>query len=281
MKTIISEVLAAARGRLARAPFEPDTREATLLLGAVLGWSEAQVLARQDEELDEATAHRYELTLSRRLTGEPVAYILGAKEFYGRPFRVDNRVLIPRPETEHVVEVALELPLPRWPSVLDLGTGSGCLGCTLALELPASHVVATDLSVEALAVALINVRHLGLGDRLQLVASDLAASLDLTRFDLVVSNPPYIGDDEAQSLSMEVLDYEPAGALFAGAEGKAIHRRLLTDLTGLRPGCCLVLEIGAGQEDLLHHLAAESSFKLLEVRPDYAGRPRVAVLTRR
>lgn len=281
MKTIISEVLAEARRRLARAPFDPDTREASLLLGSILGWSEAQVLARQDEDLGEATAYRYELTLNRRLTGEPVAYILGVKEFYGRPFRVDSRVLIPRPETEHVVEKALDLPLPSWPSILDLGTGSGCLGCTLALELPASQVVAADLSVGALAVARENVRKHGLTERLRLVASDLAASLDLTRFNLVISNPPYVGEAETGSLSAEILEFEPTGALFAGDTGDAVYRRLFTELRDLRPGSWLVLEIGSGQEDLMHHLAADSVLELQEVWPDYAGHPRVAVLRRR
>lgn len=278
---MISAALTQARRRLAEAPFRPDTREATLLLGHVLGWTEAQVLARQDSELDEACAGQFELAVSRRLAGEPVAYILGAKEFYGREFRVDHRVLIPRPETEHLVEVALALPLPRESRVLDLGTGSGCLACTLGLELPDSRIVAADISVGALTVARSNTRIHGLTDRLQLLACDLATSLELACFDLVVSNPPYVGRDEAETLSSEILDFEPDTALFAGDAGDAIHQRLLTELDDLRPASWLVLEIGAGQEDLMRELSTGSPFALTEVRPDYAGHPRIAVLQRR
>jgi release factor glutamine methyltransferase len=251
------------------------------LVGHVLGWTEVQVITRQMETLDKTHASHFELVINRRLTGEPVAYILGVKEFYGRPFQVDSRVLIPRPETEHLVEVALELPLPRWPSVLDLGTGSGCLACTLAMELPASRIVASDISVGGLAVARNNLRLHGLTDRVQLLASDLARALDLARFDLVVSNPPYVGSDEAASLSAEILDFEPDTALFAGAAGDVIHQRLLTELAGLRSESWLVMEIGAGQEDLIRRLTADSDLRLVEVRPDYAGHPRVAVLQRR
>lgn len=281
MSAIISETLADARRRLAAAPFRPETREAALLLGNVLGWTEAQVLARQDETLDEPDSRRFESAMKRRLVGEPVAYIVGVKEFYGRRFQVDGRVLIPRPETEHLVEVALELPLPRRPSVLDLGTGSGCLACTLALELPAARITASDISVGALAVAHGNRRLHQLTDRLRLLASDLATSVDLMEFDLVVCNPPYVGRLESASLSSEILEFEPDSALFAGAAGDAVHRRLLTELDGLRPGSWLVLEIGAGQEELVRRLSAESSFRLTEVRRDYGGHPRIAVLQRR
>ena len=278
VKAIISEVLASARRRLSTAPFGPDTREATLLLGHILGWSEAQVIARQQEALNETQTNHFELTVNRRLTGEPVAYILGTKEFYGRPFQVDDRVLIPRPETEHLVEVVLDLPLPRWPSILDLGTGSGCIACTLALELPASRIVAGDLSVAALAVARSNLRLHGLTDRLQLLAGDLAKGLDLTPFDLVVSNPPYIGLEETASISSEILDFEPDTALFAGAAGDVLHHRLFREMIRLRQASWLVMEIGAGQQQLIENSAADSPFRLVEVRPDYAGYPRIAVL---
>ena len=281
MTAIIGEVLAEARRRLSAAPFRPDTREATLLLGHVLGWEEAQVIARQDRSLDPARARQFESVVNRRLTGEPVAYIVGVKEFFGRQFRVDRRVLIPRPETEHLVEVALELPLPRQPSILDLGTGSGCLAATLALELPASRVVATDISVGALAMARQNLGLHGLTHRLQLLAGDLARSLDLAGFDLVVSNPPYIGRAETPSLSPEILDFEPDTALFAGAEGTAVFQRLFEELSDLRPETWLVTEIGAGQQDLIRRLIAGSPFRLVEIRPDYAGHPRIALLRHR
>jgi len=239
------------------------------------------VLARQDEPLDDAVVNRFERAVSRRLTGEPVAYILGVKEFYGRPFQVDNRVLIPRPETEHLVEVVLELPRPQCHSLLEIGTGSGCLACTLALEIPGSRVTATDLSIGALAVARGNLKRHDLTDRLQLIATDLAVGVDLAHTDLVISNPPYIGRPETDSLSSEILDFEPHSALFAGAAGDEVHRRLLDELAGLPHEAWLVMEIGASQEEPIRHLSAQSPFSLLEVRPDYAGHPRVAVLRRR
>jgi release factor glutamine methyltransferase len=277
---MIREVLVDARRRLAAAAFEPDTREAILLLSRVLGVSEARILSHQEERLDPPTTRRFGRLLERRLTGEPIAYLFGIKEFYGRPFHVDRRVLIPRPETEHLVEMALELPLPGSPLVLDIGTGSGCLACTLGLELPASRIVATDISVGALAVAHRNRQALGLRGRLELIAADLAAALDLHAFDLIVSNPPYIGRRESTTLSPEIVEFEPRDALFAGSTGDAIFRRLFAELTGLLAKTWLLLEIGADQADLIRRLSAGSPWELLEIRPDYAGHPRTALLHR-
>src|SRR4030095_1300690 len=146
----VGQLLAEARPRLAATPFGASTREALLLLGHVLNLSEAQVLARQESEVSGEAERRFRDLLARRLTGEPVAYLLGEREFYGRPFYVDSRVLIPRPETEHVVEAALAERLPAAPRLLDVGTGSGCLAVTLALEIPGARVAATDLSAGAL-----------------------------------------------------------------------------------------------------------------------------------
>jgi release factor glutamine methyltransferase len=278
---MISEILADARQHLAAADFRPSTREANLLLAATLHWTEAQVLARQDRTLSTEDRERFARALSRRLAGEPIAYILGYKEFYGRSFAVDNRVLIPRPETEHLVATALELPLPARPSILDVGTGSGCLACTLALERPASRVVASDLSLAALAVARHNRSQYELAERLLLVETDLAVGLDLATFDLVLSNPPYVAPEEVPDLSREIVDFEPELALLADSAGLAIYERLLNGLFELRSGVWLVVEIGAGQELQIRELAADSSFELVEVRPDYAGLPRVALLQRR
>ena len=280
MKPQVSEVLNRARRRLAAASFQPSTREANLLLAHTLGWTEAQVLARHDHTLDDDDRSRFDLALGRRLTGEPIAYILGRREFYGRQFNVDARVLIPRPETEHLVESALELPLPRSPTVLDIGTGSGCLACTIALEQPTSLVIATDVSPAALAVAQSNLTRHGLSERLYLVGTDLARGLALENVDLVLSNPPYIGYDEASDLSPEIVDFEPELALFAYGSGAAFHRRLLTELSAVSSGSWLVIEIGAAQEQLVRESSVDSPFQLVEIRPDYAGLPRVALLQR-
>jgi release factor glutamine methyltransferase len=281
MATTVDKLLARARERLTEAAFRPPPREANLLLARVLGWNEARLLARGDHEVSAADQRRLEALVERRLTGEPVAYLLGEKEFYGRSFAVDNRVLIPRPETEHLVEWALELELPEGTTILDIGTGSGCLAVTLGLELTPARVVATDVSVAALAVAAKNAERHEVCRRLHLVAADLAGGLALGEIDLVVSNPPYVGLADADQLSPEIIGFEPAVALLADRDGHALHRRLIGELGGLRRGAFVLLEIGAGQEASLRRLIEGSVFDLLAIRPDYGGIPRVALLQRR
>ncbi len=278
----IDQVLARARRRLAAAPFSPSRREAALLLGHVLGWNEARVMARGDEEIAGADRQRFEEMLERRLRGEPVAYLVGEREFYGRPFRVDRRVLIPRPETEHLVEEALAAlggVESNRPAVLDVGTGSGCLAVTLALEVPAARVTACDLSPAALAVAAGNAR--SLGAEVRFVGADLAAPLRLDRFDLVVSNPPYIDPTVAPELSPEVVEHEPATALFAPGGGRAVIRRLLDACAGgLPPGARLLLEVGHDQAAAVADLATASGLQPEGMTHDYAGIPRVVRLRR-
>jgi release factor glutamine methyltransferase len=273
-------LLREGRRRLAATPFA-SPREGALLLGKVLGLSEAQVMARDDQTVPAAAAARFAGLLARRLGGEPVAYLLGEKEFYGRAFMVDERVLIPRPETEHVVEAVLGLELPPAPRLLDLGTGSGCLAVTLALELRGARVTASDLSPGALAVAAANARRHGASGRVGGVASDLAAAFDLARFDLVVANPPYVDPGEAPGLSPEVCNFEPHLALFSPGGGDSILARLFAECAALRPGVPLVVEIGCGQLEAARRRAATSALELVAVRHDYAGVPRVLVLRRR
>jgi len=278
----IAQLLAEARPRLAATSFAAPPREAALLLGRLLGLSEAQVLAHGEREVPAETAERFRSLLERRLTGEPVAYLLGEREFYGRPFAVDPRVLIPRPETEHVVEEALATPLPERPWILDVGTGSGILPVTLALEIPGARTVGTDVSPGALAVARGNARRHGVGDRARFVGADLVLGLDLSRFDLVVSNPPYIDAGDAPSLSPEVVDFEPHVALFAPGSGDSVLARLFSLLgVGLRPGIRAIVEIGFGQLEAARHHAEASGLEFAGARLDYAGIPRVVVLERR
>lgn len=277
----VRDLLTDARARLAATPFEAPPREAALLLGWVLGLSEAQVVARHREEVPAEAAERFQQLLARRLTGEPVSYLFGEREFYGRSFRVDGRVLIPRPETEHSVEAALAEALPDRPWILDVGTGSGILAVTLALEVPSARAVATDLSAGALAVAAGNARRLGAGDQVFPVRTDLAAGLDLSRFDLVVSNPPYIDPADAPTLSPEVCNFEPHLALFAPGTGDSVLARLFAACAGLRSGVRLIVEIGYGQLEIARRHAEASALLLEEARPDYAGIPRVLILRRR
>lgn len=272
----VEDLLLEARALLAAAPFKPPRREAALLLARVLGCDEAMVLARGERAIPEESQERFRGLLRRRLAGEPVAYLVGEREFYGRPFRVDRRVLIPRPETEHVVETALGLPLPARPWILDVGTGSGCLAVTLALELPGARVVATDLSPAALAVARGNAaRH---RVRVGFLAADLAAGLDLTCFDLVVSNPPYLAVGEGEPPSLEVAAFEPHRALFAPGHGTAVLERLVDLEQSLRPPCRMVLEIGQGQLPRLQASLRSRAWRLDGVVEDYAHIPRVVAL---
>ncbi len=277
----IGHLLAESRPRLAATPFGASTREALLLLGHVLGLSEAQVLAREDGEVEAAAEQRFRELLERRLAGEPVAYLTGEREFFGRSFYVDSRVLIPRPETEHVVEAALAEALPASPHILDVGTGSGCLAVTLAIEIPGSRVVATDLSAGALAVAAKNARGLGAADRVSLIRTDLTDGLDLSRFDMALSNPPYVDRSETPEISSEVLDFEPHLALFPPGAGDAILARLFEQCAELRSGVALAVEIGRGQLDAARRHAEAAGLDLTGVREDYSGIPRVLVLRKR
>jgi release factor glutamine methyltransferase len=276
----LGDLLREARRRLSTTDFAAP-REAALLLGAVLGLSEARVMARDDQPVAPAAAARFAELLARRLGGEPVAYLLGEKEFYGRRFAVDGRVLIPRPETEHLVEAALGLALPPSPRILDVGAGCGCLAVTLALELRGARAVAADLSPGALAVTAANARRHGVAGRVAAVAGDLLAALDLARFDLVVSNPPYVDAAEAAAMSPEVCNFEPHLALFSPGGDDAVLARLFGECRRLRPGVPLVVEIGFGQLDAASRHAAASTLEILDVRRDYAGVPRVLVLRRR
>jgi release factor glutamine methyltransferase len=277
----VRDLLKEARRRLAATSFGAPTREAGFLLGQVTGLSEARILAHPERPIEAAEAARFAALLERRLTGEPVAYLLGEREFYGRSFHVDRRVLIPRPETEHVVEVALALGLKEGARIVDVGTGSGCLAVTLALEMPGSRVVATDLSPGALAVAAGNARRHGVEGRVHFVGTDLLAGLDLSRCDLLVSNPPYIDLVEAPTLSPEVCNFEPHLALFSPGAGDSTLARLFKESAGLPDGTPLVVEIGFGQEDAARRHASASSLELVGVCKDYSDIPRVLSLRRR
>jgi release factor glutamine methyltransferase len=247
----------------------------------VLGWQEARILSRGDVQVPAGAAERFERLVVRRLAGEPVAYLLGEREFYGRPFRVDSRVLIPRPETEHIIETVLSLELPRSPRILDLGTGSGCIAVTLACELPDAGIVALDASLPALAVARANVLRHGVGRRVLLFCSDLATAGRLDTFDVIVSNPPYVDPEDEAAISEEITAFEPRSAVFAPDHGQSVIARLTAEMSGLRSGRHLIFEIGADQADDVAGLLSTSDFELLEIRLDLARRPRIAVARRR
>jgi release factor glutamine methyltransferase len=227
--------------------------------------------------------------IERRLAGEPIQYIVGEAEFYGLPFLVNRDVLIPRPETELLVEKAIasaeglrqsgEIPSPR---IVDTGTGSGAIAVTLAHNLPFVEITATDISAAALAVARANAARHAVADRVRFLEGDLLAPVAGERFDVVVSNPPYVAAGDRTMLDVEVRDYEPAQALFAGRDGLELYRRLLpASFNALTPGGILLLEIGYGQQEALHALLMKEGFIGIEFFSDFQGIARIVVAQRR
>jgi release factor glutamine methyltransferase len=220
----------------------------------------------------------YEQWLNRRARHEPIQYILGEQEFYGLTFKVTPDVLIPRPETEHLVEALIQrIEEADSIRIADVGTGSGAIAVALARALPNATVTALDISKAALAIAQENALRHGVADRTRLVESDLLTAVPGETFDAVVSNPPYVPDSEV--LERQVRDYEPSHALYAGPDGLDIYRRLIPQAwSGLKPRGWLLMEIGHGQRNALAKLLA--SWNQVEFVDDLQGIPRVAVARR-
>ena len=221
--------------------------------------------------------------VKRRFAGEPMQYISGEAEFYRVSFRVNRDVLIPRPETEHLVEKVVELA-PRFqrPRILDVGTGSGAIAVALAREWPHAQITATDVSAAALELARCNAERAGFSKRIRFLKGDLLAPVAGETFDIVVSNPPYVAESGRGGLSVEVRDFEPAQALFAGEDGLSIYRRLIPAAwDALVAGGFVALEIGYGQEAALRKLLADAGFEAIDFTADLQGIARVATARRR
>lgn len=248
--------------------------DAELLLGKVLGVPRIKLYTEFDKPVIDGERDQLRELVRRRATGEPVAYILGEKEFYGRPFKVDKRVLVPRPETELAVDaVRRRFAKDRPLRIVDFGVGSGALAVTLALEFPASEVLATDISAEALAVAEANAAALG-ATNVKFAQGDWLEPVRGQTFDLAVSNPPYIaaGDPEVEP---GVHLHEPHGALYAGATGLEAVTALAGGLGALlSPSGVWICEFGAGQRDAIAALLAERGWKT-SFENDLAGIPRI------
>jgi release factor glutamine methyltransferase len=268
----VREALGAATDALRTAGVQTPHLDAELLLAAATGSDPAALRAHEDGVVDPAAGRRFGAMVRRRLAREPVAYILGRKGFRRLELDVDPRVLIPRPETELLVEVAVEL---NPASVLDVGTGSGAVALAVADELPEARVVATDTSWAALDVARANAERLGLGKRISFQSGTLPAG---ERFDLVVANLPYVSEGEWRVLAAEIVRYEPREALVAGPTGLEAIERLLDEIAGgpARPGA-IALEVGAGQAARVGELMRGTGFGQVEVRQDLAGIERVVV----
>ena len=275
--------IAAARRQLEAAGIAADAAaiDAEVLARHVLGWDRAQLLSRYRDAAPAAFNERYQPLVDRRSRREPVAMITGTREFWSRDFAVTPNTLVPRPDTELIVEEALRILPDRASTVIDIGTGSGCLAVTLAAERPQDLVVATDISHEALLVARANARRHQVDGRLQFVRTDLASGLRI-QADLIVSNPPYVPYRDAGSLPIDVSDYEPAMALFGGRDGLAIIERLLATLTPrLAPHAAFIVEFGDGQEDDVAAAAEREGWQVVRMRRDLQGIARTAVLERK
>jgi release factor glutamine methyltransferase len=279
----IRALLAEAEQSLAHGPHSERARlDAEALLLRVAKKNKAWLLTHGEEEFaDEAAIHYNEL-IARRLRGEPIQHITGKAEFYGLPFRVTPAVLIPRPETEHLVEKVLQLVAghPR-PRIVDVGTGSGAIAVALAHHLPQAQITAIDLSEPAQSLARENAAINEVSGRIRFLHGDLLTPVAAEQFDCIVSNPPYVPESDRASLSVEVRDHEPALALFAGSDGLAVYRRLIpAAFAALAPGGFIALEIGAGQSAAIRELLAAAGFRQIGFTPDLQNIPRVATARR-
>ena len=264
----VRDALSGAADALAAAGIETPRLDAELLLGEVTGWERARLAAEPQAGVPADAARRFGEMVRRRLRREPVAFILGRKGFRSIELAVDPRVLIPRPETELLVELALELQPRR---VLDMGTGSGAIGLAIADELPECEVLATDTSAAALEVARANAECLGLAGRVELVEAMLP--VDAGELDLIVANLPYVAESEWGGLEPEVTEWEPREALLAGPDGLDVLRVAIPVAATAAPA--LALEVGVGQAEAVAELLFEAGFATVATCPDLAGIPRV------
>jgi len=284
----IREKINSARARLVAAGIENGEagRDANLLARHILGWDRATVYTRETEQATPSFMERLDALIERRARREPVAYIRGEQEFWSHDFAVNPSVLIPRPETELIIEELLQcLPqdLPqRACRILDIGTGSGCLAVIAAAELPLAHVTATDISKPALEVARANARRYGVADRITFVESAYVGHAEAP-FDFIISNPPYVTESEYQNLAPEVREYEPALALVAGEDGFRDIRQIV-DIASrqLAPGGTALIEIGYQHSDAVADLVMGfGSLTLKKISNDLQCIPRVAVIERK
>jgi len=285
MMMTIAEAILQGTHKLRSAGVPEARREAGSLLGHVIERDRSFIISHAEDSVDSEEAERFAAFIEERSKGKPLQYITGVQEFFGLDFEVNADVLIPRPETELLVETALQLiPNTSASFVCDVGTGSGCVAITLLHERAKARGMAIDISPAAIEIAKRNAARHAVTEQLEFLNSDCFAELDkATVFDLIVSNPPYIPAGDLKSLQREVRDYEPHLALEAGPDGLSIIRRLLAEAgTYLSPGGHLLFEIGFDQsaavESLIAPMVASGSWNLLHIYPDLQGIPRTVAL---
>lgn len=280
MNSIAQEIVEAARV-LRKAGVSEARREAGSLLAHTIARDRTFLITHADELLSNDEAHRFHQFVARRAAGEPLQYITGRQEFFGLDFEVTPDVLIPRPETELLVETALGLlrDMNHSPLICDVGTGSGCIATTLLHEHTQARCLALDISPPALLVASRNAARHNVRERLALVASDCFNALDhgRARFSLIVSNPPYVTAEAFEGLQREVREHEPRTALTPGGDGLLVIRRIIEDAPRfLLAGGHLLLEIGFDQHEAVTQLFKVEAWQLLDIHKDLQGIPRIA-----
>ncbi len=283
MKLSISKAILEGAQKLSAAGVAEARRESGSLLAHAIGRDRTFIVTHADQPLEAVAVAAFQKLIERRAAGEPLQYLTGQEEFFKLDFEVTPGVLIPRPETELVVEIALELLKGNLdPFVADIGTGSGCIAISLLHELRDAQAIATDISAAALSVARRNAERHGVTDRLTVIESDCFAKVNAGRpFSLIASNPPYIRDDEIGTLQREV-GFEPRTALAGGPDGLDIVRRLLDEAAPfLAEDGHFVLEIGFGQSALVEQLINREIWELIEMRPDLQGIARTVVLRKK
>ena len=282
----IAEAISEGARRLDQAGAGEARRTAGVLLAHRLGVDRTHLLMRPEQAISEEDYKTFLRMIARRAAGEPLQHITGHQEFYKLDFLVTPAVLIPRPETEFLVERVLTLvreSRQAAPLIVDAGTGSGAIAVTLAVEVAGARVIATDISGEALAVARQNAARHGVGSRVEFYEGDLLAPLAAlgveNRVDVLACNPPYVAASEPESVQREVREHEPHTALFGGDDGLVYYRRLLAEgFDWVRPGGFLVCEIGYGQLDAITEMAAASRWQMVDVTHDLQGIPRTLTI---
>ena len=271
----LKQALSAAIDNLTAHSVGSPRMNAEVLLMFVLNCDRAYLYAHPEYELTEDEQARYDQAIAERSSGKPSQYITGHQEFWGMDLIVSPAVLIPRPETEHVVETVLELArMKHAPRIVDVGTGSGCIALALAHELPWARVEAVDISPVALEIARANAHRLRLDDRIMFRERDLLAGAPAATYDFVVSNPPYVPESEPEKAQREVRKFEPKVAVFAGESGLEVYRQLVPQAReALKPGGWLVVEIGYSLAEAVCGLM--SDWAEVRVKPDLQGIPRV------